>query len=73
VACSVVYIRSNFGWLPENIKRLETQGRLLQESMEIMKNASEKLSVGTKLQAVLERTMDVLHLAVSVKYLMETM
>jgi hypothetical protein len=59
VACSVVYIRSNFGLLPESIKRLETQGRLLQESMGIMKKASEKLSVGesvaTKLQVVLKR------------------
>jgi hypothetical protein len=24
VACSIAYIRSNFGWLPESIKRLET-------------------------------------------------
>jgi hypothetical protein len=45
VACSVAYIRSNFGWLQESIKPLETQGLPLQESMDIMKNASEKLSV----------------------------
>jgi hypothetical protein len=64
VAYSVVYIRSNFGWLPESIKRLETQGFALQESMNIMKNASEKLSVmkgesgesvSTKFQVVLKR------------------
>jgi hypothetical protein len=42
VVCSVAYIQSNFGWLPEIIKRLETQGLSLQESMDIMKNASEK-------------------------------
>jgi hypothetical protein len=28
-ACSIAYIRNNFGWLPERIKRLETQGLLL--------------------------------------------
>jgi hypothetical protein len=64
VACSIAYIRSNFGLLPENIKRLETQGLPLQESMDIMKSASEKHSVvegeagesvSTKLQAVLKR------------------
>jgi hypothetical protein len=25
VACSIVYVLSNFGWLQENIKRTETQ------------------------------------------------
>jgi hypothetical protein len=64
VAYSIAYIRSNFGWLRESTKRLETQGLPLQGSMDIMKNASEKLSavkgeagesVSTKLQAVLKR------------------
>jgi hypothetical protein len=64
VACSTPCIRSNFGWLLESIKRLETQGLPLQESMDTMKNASEKLSVvkkeagesvSTKLQALLKR------------------
>jgi hypothetical protein len=64
VACLIVYIRSNFGWLPKSIKRLETQVLPPQESMDIMKNASGKLSVVkrkdgesvcTNLQAVLER------------------
>jgi hypothetical protein len=47
VACSIAYIRSNFGWLPESIqvKRLETQGLPLQESMDIMKNVSEKFGL----------------------------
>jgi hypothetical protein len=45
VACSVAYIWSNFGWLLESIKRLELQGFPLQESMDIMKNANEKLNV----------------------------
>jgi hypothetical protein len=43
VACSIAYIRSYFGWLPEGIKRLETRGLPQQESMDLMKNASEKL------------------------------
>jgi hypothetical protein len=69
VACSIAYIRSNFRWLPESIKRLETQGLPLLESMVIRKNASEKLgvvkgeageSVTTKLQAVLKRTSEFL-------------
>jgi hypothetical protein len=46
VACSVAYNRSNFGWLSESIKRLESQGLLLQDSMDIIKNSNEKLSVG---------------------------
>jgi hypothetical protein len=45
VACSIAYIRSNFGLLPEKIKRLETQELPLQKSMDIMKNSCEKLSV----------------------------
>jgi hypothetical protein len=39
VVCSIAYIRSNFGWLPENVKLP------LQESVDVMKNASEKLRV----------------------------
>jgi hypothetical protein len=82
VACSIACIRSNFGWLPENVKHLETQGLPLQESMDIMKNASEKLSdvkgeagesVSTKVQVVLKRNPGFLALPVSVGYLMETM
>jgi hypothetical protein len=42
VASSIAYIRSNFFWHPEVIKCLETQGLPLQESMDIMKNASER-------------------------------
>jgi Zn-dependent M32 family carboxypeptidase len=45
VACSIAYIQSNFGWLPDSIKHLETLGLPLQESTDIMKNASEKLGV----------------------------
>jgi hypothetical protein len=64
VACSTAYIRSNFSWLLESIKCLETQELPLQESTDIMKNASEKPSavkgepdesVSTKLKAVLKR------------------
>jgi hypothetical protein len=67
VARSIAYIRSNFVWLPESIKRLEAQGFPLQESVDIMKNTSEKLSVvkgeagesvTTKLQAVLNRNFE---------------
>jgi hypothetical protein len=39
VACSIAYILRNFGWLPEGIKHLETQGLSVQESMDIMTNA----------------------------------
>jgi hypothetical protein len=45
VVCSIAYIRSNFDWLPEKVKCLETQGLPLQESMGMMKNASEKITV----------------------------
>jgi hypothetical protein len=64
VVCSIAYIRSNFDWLPENIKHLETQGLPLQESMDIMKSVSEKHSVvkreagesvSTQFQAALNR------------------
>jgi hypothetical protein len=80
-ACSIAYIRSDF-WLQESIKRLETQGLLLQNSMDIIKNANEELNVvkeeagenvSIKLQAVLKETLDYLHLSVSVRYVMETM
>jgi hypothetical protein len=64
VACSIAYIRSNFGWLLDSIKHLETRGLPVLETTDIMKNASEKLSVveweagesvSTKLQAMLKR------------------
>jgi hypothetical protein len=64
VACSIAYIRSKCGWLPESIKRLETQGLPLQESMDMKKIENEKLSVvkrdagesvSTMFQAVLKR------------------
>jgi hypothetical protein len=42
LACPIAYIRSNFGWLLKSIKRLETKGLPLQESMDVMKIASEK-------------------------------
>jgi hypothetical protein len=45
VACSIYYIRRNFGWLPKSTRRLGTQILPLQKSMDIMKNASEKLGV----------------------------
>jgi hypothetical protein len=63
-ACSIAYIRSNFGWFPESIKRLKTQRLPLQEFTDTTKNASGKLSAGKgevgesvsiKLKAVLKR------------------
>jgi hypothetical protein len=42
-ACSMIYVRSNFGWIPESIKKLETTGLSLQESMGILENAEVKL------------------------------
>jgi hypothetical protein len=45
VACSVAHIRRNFGWLPDSIKHLESQGLSLQESMDVIKNSSGMLSV----------------------------
>jgi hypothetical protein len=63
-ACSIAYICSSFGWLLGSIKCLEYQGLPLQECVDIMKNASEKLnvakgeageSVGSELQVVLKR------------------
>jgi hypothetical protein len=42
-ACSMIYVRSNFGWIPENTKKLETTGLSLQESMGILENAEVKL------------------------------
>jgi hypothetical protein len=45
VCCLFSYIRSSFGWLPEGINHLEMQWLPLQESMDIMKNEIEKLSV----------------------------
>jgi hypothetical protein len=81
VACSIAYIRSNFGLLLESIKHLETQGLPLQECMDIMKNASGKLSVmkgeagesvSTKMHAVLKRN-SVFSTFISVWYIMEMM
>jgi hypothetical protein len=81
VACSIAYIRSNFGWLLERIKRSETQGLPLQESMDIMRNASEKFSVlkgeadesvSTKMQLVFRRNSG-FSTFISAHYLMEMM
>jgi hypothetical protein len=58
------YIHSNFGWIAHSIKKLETTGLSLQESMDILEIAEMKCSVvrGTigekisgKFQAVLKR------------------
>lgn len=63
-ACDIAYIDSNFGWLAESIKKLETVGRPLLESMEIIEDAKRLLQgvcgdvgekVRNKLNAVLER------------------
>jgi hypothetical protein len=60
----MAYIHSNFGWIPDSIKKLETTGLSLQESMDILENAEVKLSavrgetgekVYRKFQAVLKR------------------
>jgi hypothetical protein len=40
----MAYIHSNFGWIAHNIKKLETTGLFLQESMKILENAEVKLS-----------------------------
>jgi hypothetical protein len=39
IACSMAYVRSNFDWIPDNIKKLETTGLPLQESMGILENS----------------------------------
>jgi hypothetical protein len=44
IACSVAYVRSNFGWIPDSIKKLETTGLSVQESMGILENAEVKLN-----------------------------
>jgi hypothetical protein len=38
IACSMAYVRSNFGWIPDSINKLETTGISLQESMGILEN-----------------------------------
>jgi hypothetical protein len=64
IACSMANVRSIFGWIPDSIKKLETTGLSLQESMDILENAEVKLSavlgetskkVYRKFQAVLKR------------------
>jgi hypothetical protein len=44
IACSTAYVRSNIGWIPDSIKKLETTGLSLQESMGFLENAEVKLS-----------------------------
>jgi hypothetical protein len=39
----MAYVRSNFGWIPHSIKKLETTGLSLQESMDILENAEVKV------------------------------
>jgi hypothetical protein len=50
------------GWLPEGIERLETQGIPLQESMDIMKNASGKHNVvkGVTIESVSTKFQEML-------------
>jgi hypothetical protein len=64
IACSMAYFRSNFDWIPDSIKTLETTGLSLHECMGILGNAEVKLSVVRgetgekgyrKFQAVLKR------------------
>jgi hypothetical protein len=64
IVCSMAYVLSNFGWIPDSIKKLETTGLSLQESMDILENAEVKLSAirgetgdkdYRKFQAVLKR------------------
>jgi hypothetical protein len=64
IACSMACVCSNCAWIPDSIKKLETTGLSLQESMDILENAEVKLSavrgetgekVYTKFQAVLKR------------------
>jgi hypothetical protein len=44
VACSMAYVHSNFSWIPDSIKKLETTGLSLQEFMDILENAEVKFS-----------------------------
>jgi hypothetical protein len=41
---SNTFVRSDIGWIPDSIKKLETTGLSLQESMGILENAEVKLS-----------------------------
>jgi hypothetical protein len=63
IACSMAYVRSNFAFIPYSIKKWETTGISLQESMDILENAEVKLNavqretgekVYRKFQAVLK-------------------
>jgi hypothetical protein len=38
IACSMAYVRSNFAWIPDSNKKLETTGHFLQESIDILEN-----------------------------------
>jgi hypothetical protein len=60
----MAYVHSNFSWIPDSVKKLETTVLSLQESMDILENAEVKLSavrgdigekVVRKFQAVLKR------------------
>jgi hypothetical protein len=62
----MAYVRSNLGWIPESIKKLEPTGLSLQESMGILENAEMKLravrgetgeKVYRKFRAVLKRNL----------------
>lgn len=41
---NLVFIHANYGYLPDTIEKLETQGLLLATSIEIVRNVCEKLS-----------------------------
>jgi hypothetical protein len=43
IACSMAYVHSNFCRIPDSIKKLETTGLSLQESMDILENAEVKV------------------------------
>lgn len=64
VECSLSYIVSNFGWIAKSIKKLETPGLSLKESMNIIEDAEMKLNtvqgetgmkIVQKFQSVLKR------------------
>jgi hypothetical protein len=70
IACSMAYVRSNFGWIPDSINKLETTGISLQESMCFLENAEVKLSAVRgetgekdyiKFQAVLKKESRLFH------------
>lgn len=45
MVCSFACIQSNFDWLLESIKHIETRGLPPQESTDVTESASEKTSV----------------------------